>query len=437
MPMLIQNADGTFEAFILGSDHSLQQKSCDATGTWGEWQSRGGWHREIAVAAHKDRRIEVFTLGAKNELWSYRQKAASGKDWEWLTHGDGWWGRIAVAPLKDGRLRLFALGAANEPWTLTQKVPNGDWEDKWVAPGGWWGPFEIAANKDGGLQVAAIGSKNELWSYRLKPDGGWDPSPKALGGWWSDVGIAPNEDGRLQLFLLGSQKELWTWTQKSADGDWEDKPAVLGGVWRSFAVVTQPNQTIAVYALAAEEGDLWALRQSTPNAGFDKWQRVEVGLSDDDLKRLEKARATPAGLPGPLDVRLEFRDRPLPAPAKKDGARASEVRVMGDAGSDADKKTTQEKERRALATQWASCGLAVAATVGAATKAVVAGIAKNVPGVIQALAQVGTYGTSAGLICNDTVKSQQEYNSKWGEGPGVKEVMSGVDTTQGPWDRTV
>jgi hypothetical protein len=439
MPMLIQNQNGTFVAFVIGNDNSLMKRTCDSTGTWGEWESEGGWHRQIAVAAHQDRRIEVFTLGSKNELWSYRQKTANGQAWEWLSHGDPWWGQISVAPLKDGRLRIFALGSANELWTLTQKSPNGDWEDNWIARGGWWGQIAIAPNGDGSLQVVALGSKNELWSYKLKTNGDWDDTPKQPGGWWSQIAIAPNGDGRLQLFVLGSDKSLWSYTQKTPNGEWEDAPLAFGGVWRSFVAVTQPNRTIAVYALAADTGDTWALRQSAPNVGFDKWQHVEITVKEKDLKslaKLAKAKDSVSALPGPVSAGLKFRERDLPILAKSTAkTRPSSTRVLS-ISKFSSTKSTQEQDKGELISIWVDCAQSTGTALGAASAAVAMGAIGNAPGAMIALVGLWAQSTFAGLKCNYAVEKQLEYNKKWGQDPGVREVMRGVDTVPGPWDRT-
>jgi hypothetical protein len=114
MASMIQNKDGRWELFAIDVDKALLHKWTDITGTWTDWASLEGSHKQIAVAANKSGTLEVFSIGESNELF-HRWQLTPGGAWNaegWVSLG-GSHKQIEVAANKSGALEVFAIGESN------------------------------------------------------------------------------------------------------------------------------------------------------------------------------------------------------------------------------------------------------------------------------------------------------------------------------------
>ena len=86
-PVVIANADGRLQVFVVGADNALYYKSQISAGsnTWSEWQPLSGALRDNsnpAVILNFDGRLETFVIGSgSNSVFHKFQNSPGSTDW--------------------------------------------------------------------------------------------------------------------------------------------------------------------------------------------------------------------------------------------------------------------------------------------------------------------------------------------------------------------
>ena len=245
---IAMNSDGRLQVFIVGANNQVYYKTQTAAGssTWTGWTSLGGGIKadtSPAVARNSDGRLQVFVVGTNNQLYYKTQTAAGSSTWSsaWTSLGGGL--RANTDPIvianNDGRLQVFVVGTNNQLLYKTQSSPNSNtWSPAWTSLGGGikadTSPA-VARNSDGRLQVFVVGTNNQL-QYRAQTAAGsstWSPAWASLGGGLranTDPIVIANNDGRLQVFVVGTNNQLYYKTQSSPNSDtWSPAWTSLGG----------------------------------------------------------------------------------------------------------------------------------------------------------------------------------------------------------------
>ena len=227
------NSDGRLQAFTRGTDNALWTIAQTAPdGAWSTWTSIGGvLGSDPTVIANVDGRLEVFAPGSDDSLWHVAQTSAGAGFGGWQALGNTLAGAPSVAVNADGRLQVFARGRDNALWTISQISPGGGW-NAWVSLGGVLTNNATPAitNINGVVEVFVIGTDNAVWHrWQLSPGGtdwsGWN----TLGG--SLVTVRPvidTKSGLVDLVGLGTDKSYWSLSHVNGT-DWNSWVS-LGGI---------------------------------------------------------------------------------------------------------------------------------------------------------------------------------------------------------------
>jgi cellulose biosynthesis protein BcsQ len=309
-PSVAVNFDQRLEVFI---------RSTDNGNLWHHWQrtpkediwyssSLGGDVYDPQVIANADGRLEVFARGSEGDLRHIWQTAQnSSESWsEWVSLGGLVQGPPAVAVNADGRLEVFVRSTFGRLHHICQNEPGSESWSKWVsyeAPSREPYPStellaginypQTAVNADGRLEVFVLGSDGRLWHIcqtAVCSDswGEW----QSLGGiLQSPPAVGKNADGRIQVFVRGTDGRLYYTQQSQANSlNWNKWYPLEGPRHYAFTpetdyrktqqthgivqginlpqVITNHNGELEVFA-RGDDGALWHIRQSKPNA--EQW----------------------------------------------------------------------------------------------------------------------------------------------------------------------
>jgi len=116
-----------------------------AGGDWGPWTGAniggqpGQFTQMAASQQGGNRGVEVWGIDGSGQIWTLYQMTAGGPWSSW--EGPGFKGqpvpmtRLAASQQSNGCCELFTLDAKNQIWTITQGSPGGDW-GPWQPAGG-------------------------------------------------------------------------------------------------------------------------------------------------------------------------------------------------------------------------------------------------------------------------------------------------------------
>ena len=303
---IAMNNDGRLQVFVVGTNNQLYYKtqSSPNSNTWSSaWTSLGGGIKadtSPAVARNSDGKLQVFVVGANNQLYYKTQSSPNSNTWSsaWTSLGGGLRANtdpIAIAN-NDGRLQVFVVGTNNQLYYKTQSSPNSNtWSSAWTSLGGGikadTSPA-VARNSDGMLQVFVVGTNNQL-QFRAQTTAGsstWSSAWTSLGGGLrantDPIGIA-NNDGRLQVFVVGTNNQLYYKTQSSPNSNtWSSAWTSLGGGIKadtSPAVARNSDGKLQVFVVGANN-QLYYKTQSSPNSNTwsSAWTSLGGGLRDNN-----------------------------------------------------------------------------------------------------------------------------------------------------------
>ena len=268
------NADGRLQAFTRGTDNALwtiPQASPD--GGWSNWLSLGGILKsDPAVAANSDGRLQVFVVGGDNALYTMAQTSAGSSTWSsWIGLGGILISNPIVARNATGTLQVFGLGTDREIWTRTQTSPGGSFSN-WSTLGGTIiNNPSVIANQDGRLQLFVFATDSSLWTTsQTTPGGGWSGWSRLGASLAGDPVPAINQDGTLQVFATGSDGALWTVAQSSPGGAWAGFKS-LGGVLSGIPASARNSDGRLEVFVRGTDNALWRKAQLTPGGSWSDW----------------------------------------------------------------------------------------------------------------------------------------------------------------------
>ena len=267
VPALAHNFDGRLGLFLAEPDGNLYHIwQTSPNGSWSNWGSLGqapsislGWTPVLVLS--DDGRLELFILGwgggpsSPATLCQISQTSPNGNWSGWLTHGQLPFTPIsdlALARNVDGRLELFILGADNNLYHSWQTSPGGSWS-QWLSfgspasttlsrnpmlatiPGG---SLEIFVSGQGEVSARA-GSLYHIW--QTSPGGNWSTwdslaqsSPLPTGD--LTFALTTNDDSRLEIFAMTSATTQVV-PNPNAYHIWQTSP---GGSWSNWDSLGHP-----------------------------------------------------------------------------------------------------------------------------------------------------------------------------------------------------
>jgi hypothetical protein len=234
------NANGYQQVFALGADYAVY--TAQQYGVWNLWTNRlslswnpltslGGYVQSISVAADANKRLNVFSLGFNDAVYTMSQTSAGSSTWTGWSYLGGYVQSVSAATNADGSLEIFSLGFDDAVYTRWQlgSGGSGGWNG-WVDLGGNVRSITVGANQDGRLEVFAIGQDSQVYGIQqtaVKVVSGSASAEPGEWSWWYALGgtaqsmsVGRTGDGQLELFTLDSSGNAQTATRVQASCGW-------------------------------------------------------------------------------------------------------------------------------------------------------------------------------------------------------------------------
>jgi hypothetical protein len=260
-----RNADGSQQAFAVGTDGALWVRTQSAGGAWGNWTSLGGVCTGLAVTANALGWQDVFVLGSDGAVWT-RGETAPGSWTAWRSLG-GRWTSFTAGTEANGTVQVFGVDGSASLWTCTETAP-GSWT-AWSGLGGVCRTPVVTRNSLGLLDVFVLGSDGAVWT-RSETAAGWWSAWKGLGGACRSFIAGTSAGGTEEVFAVGTDGGLWT-SAEAAPGQWSVW-AGLGGVCRAPAVAVNSLGLFEVFVVGGD-GAVWTSNE-TAAGRWTSWQSL-------------------------------------------------------------------------------------------------------------------------------------------------------------------
>jgi len=282
------NNAGKVQLFLRGKQgvYTCMQLSKDQM-LFGDLQPCLGIGTQLVVASNSDLSLELFYVGADNNLYHKRQST------------DGIWGaekqigspflngkeshNFCVGTNADGRLEVFYIQAGDytihHAW---QTTPAGEFGDAVPLIGGAGGvgrsdgSMAVARNGDGRLEIfhVGIGGLNLWHRYQVEAGGAWGDEFRLPDDSQSDglIAVGQNKDGRLELFYRGSYGyNLWHQYQDAGGTDgWSNQSKIS-------ADGTQAGTQVGSMAVALNSSGQFELSYTRSNNLYYVAQQPDAG----------------------------------------------------------------------------------------------------------------------------------------------------------------
>jgi F5/8 type C domain len=289
-PTVTSNTDGRLEVFAVGSQNALYHKWQTSSGSgsiWSGWSTLGGAavsDANPAIIANSDGRLEVFLVGAQDELYHKWQTSPGSSIWsQWFSLEGGIKAGTnpAVTMNSDGRLEVFVIGADNKLYHKWQTSPGSSIWSQWISLDGTVKAGtdpEVLSNANGRLVAFVVGADNELYhKWQSAPGSSTWTQWSSLGGSLRDntnpvVGI--NNDGRLEAFVINDANQLYHKSQISPGSSniWTQWMALGGSVAADSGpeVGINSDGRLEVFVVDSEN-TLFSKKQTS--AGSSSWSQ--------------------------------------------------------------------------------------------------------------------------------------------------------------------
>jgi hypothetical protein len=247
-PVVLKNADGRLEVFMVGANKALYHKYQTAVnGSWSGWFSMGGTIKKgIAGLVDYQGLIHIFAVDdATTKVFHIRQQSTGWTPWVELGSTsanvkDG----LSAVNRADGRIMVFGVNDdtlnVNRCMTTT---PGGSWSA--------WGLVGTGGTVLNGLSAVTDASDNVhvfavddvdygLRHIRLQSDGTWTPWANRGGDNNREVSAWRHADGRVRVYTRHRvNKTVSGWAQASPGGTWAGPVTISSGtVNKGLCVVT-------------------------------------------------------------------------------------------------------------------------------------------------------------------------------------------------------
>lgn len=279
------------DVFVLRLDRKIYHSGRDCrTCAWSEWKplADGEFASGPAVAANRDKRLQVFAVGADGSMMT---AAETGKYTNQFSNWQSLGGSLISQPAAvrinvDGRLEVFAVGTDHGLYHNAQtSAGSGTWTG-WQGLSGYLiaGPAVID-NWGGQLEVYAVGSDNALYRNRQTCA---LPLPQNCNSWsgWQGLGgslaaappeVVRNPQGSIEMVALGVDRLVHhnrqtcgpqvgvcdSWT------GWSDLPA---GALISQPTAVVQNAMLSVFAVGTDNRVYRSRQTSFQSSTWTGWQ---------------------------------------------------------------------------------------------------------------------------------------------------------------------
>ena len=237
-----QNADGGLSVFALDPQGGFWTATENAPGVaWSDWRELNGKaiRPGYGVVRNQFGRLEAFGIDQDGEVSCINQTITN--TWSaWTRLGAPFNNRlqagVQVVANEDGGVTIFSMDAKNHLWTMTRSSLSGDW-GAWVELAASPSPLQLGyvagRNSDGRVELVGVGHDGIVYHVRAEVGKGW--------GGWASLGGPPDgmdphlvigntNDGRLQIFGTGKgSHSVWSNWQSSHDDSWQSRWAVFYG----------------------------------------------------------------------------------------------------------------------------------------------------------------------------------------------------------------
>jgi len=284
--------------FTLDDNGSLSFTTQETPGgPWQVWQGPGFGGQAspgtaLACAGQNDGTLMLVLLDYEGMVWTMKQDKPDG-DWGFW-QGPGVAGQkysfkaIAAGEQSGARgIQLFAADDMGVRWSCYQMNPGADWSG-WTSGlpnlaggprtqgGPAWAVGEVAlgGQNNGCLMLIEEGSGTLMGTAQTGPGGAWQGGIGLNNEGPQVNGICACEQGG--SWGLDANLAVQTIFQDKAGGVWDPWQAFLADQPAPFVRIAAAGQNngCTIFFGVTMSGELWAVSQTSPGGGWDRWQQL-------------------------------------------------------------------------------------------------------------------------------------------------------------------
>jgi hypothetical protein len=291
--------------FTLDDNGSLSFTTQETPGgPWQVWQgpSFGGQASpgtQLACAGQNNGRLMLVLLDYQGMVWTMEQQEPDG-DWgDWQGPGIGSqkysFQAIAAGQQSGPRgIQLFAADVMGQRWSCFQVNPGAGWSG-WsnalpnftggprTEGGPAWAVGEVAlgGQNNGCLMLIEEGSGTLMGTAQTNPGGAWQGGTGLNPEGPQVNSICACEQGGsrgIQIWGLDAGGNVQTVFQDKAGGVFDPWQAFLADQPAPFVRIAAAGQNngCTIFFGVTIPGELWAVAQTSPGGGWDRWHQLPV-----------------------------------------------------------------------------------------------------------------------------------------------------------------
>ncbi len=209
-PVVIENANGQEEVFMIGLDKKLYHQWQNSNGSWSGWFSLGGsWPQDPAVDRDNNGVLEVFLVGNTGSdgtatLFHAWQTSPGSNNWTNWSSMPGIWPSTtpSITYNAAGQQEIFMRGLNGQ---LYHSFLSSNGWTGWSSLGGSFAKDPVAVrNADGREEVFLVGLNSQLYHIWQNSNGSWGNWTSLGGSWPKNPAINLNQNGVMEIFIVGN-----------------------------------------------------------------------------------------------------------------------------------------------------------------------------------------------------------------------------------------
>jgi surface antigen len=279
-PVIIENANGQEEIFMVGLNAQLYHKWQNSNGSWSGWDSLGGsWPKDPAVIRNGSGVLEVFIVGNSGSDGT----ATLFHAWQTNASGNSWTGWNPMAGIWPSETPSVTYNGSSEE--VFMRGLNAQIYHSWLASSGWTSWYSLGGgaakdplavqNANGLLGVFYIGTNNQLYYNGQNNGGSWNNWTSLGGSWPNNPAVNLNQNGVLEVFAIGNTGSngaglFHVWQTSPGSTSWTGW-SMMSGNWPAGVPTVTQNKTgeLEVFMLGLNNQHLYHAWQTSP--GSTNW----------------------------------------------------------------------------------------------------------------------------------------------------------------------
>ena len=280
-PVIIENANGQEEIFMVGRDTQLYHEWQNSNGSWSGWYNlHGSWPKDPAVDRDHNGVLEVFMVGNTGSNGT----ATLFHAWQTSPGSNNWTGWYPMAGIWPSETPSVTYNLSGEQEVFMRGL-NAQIYHAWLSSNGWTSWYSLGGNaaKDpiavqnanGLLGVFYVGADRQLYYNWENSGGSWGNGTNLGGSWPNNPTVNLNQNGILEAFAIGNTGSngaglFHAWQTSPGSTSWTGW-SIMSGNWPAGVPTVTQNTVgdLEIFMLGLNNYHLYHAWQTSP--GSTNW----------------------------------------------------------------------------------------------------------------------------------------------------------------------